>query len=306
MSSPEGFDEPPRHSARKLEARRASRRRRRRRATGVAIAVVAVAAAVLLRSALAPNHHYPAAVGLPSPGERVVLEKREGWKLHPGPVPILMYLRLETARGGDYGQLYVPAKLFRAQMRALRRRGFTAVTMNDVTRAWRGDGLLPAKPVVLTFDDGYRSQYTVAYPTLRRYRWPGVLYLVPSNTRIVSGPTVAQVRRMLAAGWELGSHTIHHRDLRTLRGDALTAEVTGARAVLRRMFGGPVNSFCYPGGDYDADAIAAVRRAGYTSATTVAPGLASRAKPYELDRIRVDDSDSPAVLLSTISSGRRP
>ncbi len=63
-----------------------------------------------------------------------------------------------------------------------------------------------------------------------------------------------------------------------------------------------MDSFCYPGGSHDRAAVAEVRRAGYATATTTAPGLAGRAHPLELRRIRVEGSDSPAALSARIRS----
>jgi peptidoglycan/xylan/chitin deacetylase (PgdA/CDA1 family) len=72
--------------------------------------------------------------------------------------------------------------------------------------------------------------------------------------------------------------------------------VGGSRARLRRVFGVPVNFFCYPSGSYDARVIAAVRKAGYLGATTTVEGLAVPGTPFSLRRIRIDGSDRAAAL----------
>jgi peptidoglycan/xylan/chitin deacetylase (PgdA/CDA1 family) len=92
---------------------------------------------------------------------------------------------------------------------------------------------------------------------------------------------------MIAAGWQLASHTIDHSDLTTLSGASLVREVAESRQILRREYGVPVKSFCYPAGRFDAGTIAAVEAAGYTTATTEIPGFASREHPYELARLEV-------------------
>jgi peptidoglycan/xylan/chitin deacetylase (PgdA/CDA1 family) len=297
-----------RHSQRKLEVRRRRVRRRSQRRRMLLLAgtlILAVLVAVLL-----PPHHertQPRAAGRPALSAADRAHLRHGWRHHRGPVPVLMYHRLEPdGTGAGASELFVPPRLFRRQMAALRRHGYTAVTLQDVHRAWAGTGLLPPRPIVLTFDDGYRSQYTVGFRRMRRMHWPGVLFLLPNATDIRVGPTARQVRRMLAAGWELGSHTINHRDLRHESGADLIEQTAGARRLLQQRFGREVTSFAYPGGDYDSDTIRAVRAAGYDDAVTVAPGVASRARPLELARIRVDAKDTPAVLLRTLADGGRP
>ena len=99
------------------------------------------------------------------------------------------------------------------------------------------------------------------------------------------------MRRLIAAGWEIDSHTVTHADVTTLDQAGLQREIGGARTALRRMFDQPVDFFCYPAGQYDAAAIAEVRAAGYLGATTVNPGLARPGDAYTLNRIRIGYSD---------------
>ena len=210
---------------------------------------------------------------------------------HNSPVPILMYHVLGVPRAtAAYPQLFVKPSDFAAQMRWLAAHDFHAVTLGQVFRYWRQAVALPAKPVVVSFDDGYLSDYVVALPTLRRLGWPGVLNLVVHNIR-PGDITAGQVTRLVAAGWELDAHTVSHKDLTTLDPTRLRYEVAGSRRYLRRAFGQPVDFFCYPAGRYDGQVVAAVRAAGYLGATTEQPGLARPADAYTLDRIRIAYSD---------------
>ena len=108
------------------------------------------------------------------------------------------------------------------------------------------------------------------------------------------GLSARQVRRLIAAGWEIDAHSVTHPNLTTLGDRQLEREVAGSRRELRRLFGVPVDFFCYPAGRYDARVIAAVRRAGFLGATTTLEGLAGPGKPYELRRVRVSRSDGVA------------
>ena len=112
--------------------------------------------------------------------------------------------------------------------------------------------------------------------------------------------TESDVRGLLAAGWELGAHTITHADLRTLDDAALEREVAGSRAEIVKRFGVPVDFFCYPAGRYDRRVIAAVRRAGFLGATTTIEGLATADDPFELKRIRVSRGDGVRGLASAL------
>jgi peptidoglycan/xylan/chitin deacetylase (PgdA/CDA1 family) len=222
------------------------------------------------------------------------------------PVPVLMYHEVRKPPPGALNpQLFVRARTFRAQMRWLAAKGFRGITLVQLQEAWRGRRVLPRRPVVLTFDDGYLSVYRNVVPVLRKRHWPGVLNLALGNTKSPEGVTRAEVKRMMRAGWELASHTISHLDLTTISPAQLREETAGARSLIEKWFHVRVDDFCYPAGRYDRRAIAAVRRAGYTSATTVSPGLATPKRPYEIPRIRVNESDGVRGLAGTLAALRR-
>jgi peptidoglycan/xylan/chitin deacetylase (PgdA/CDA1 family) len=218
------------------------------------------------------------------------------------PVPVLMYHVIGTPPpSAPYPELFVSRRLFAAQIAALAGAGYHAVTLDRVWQAWHGRAPLPPRPVVLTFDDGYRGDFGAAMPILRRHRWPGVLNLLVANLhRHGWGLRTWMVRRMIQNGWEVDSHTLTHPDLATVSSRQLRREVRGSRVVLRRLFHVPVRFFCYPSGAFDAAVIAAVRRAGYLGATTEIAGLAQRSRPYTLARVRVAGGEPPEELLHTI------
>ena len=212
-------------------------------------------------------------------------------------VPILMYhVVRHPYADAPYPDLYVPRAEFAAQMRWLGRHGYEAVTLQRVHDAWRGRATLPARPVVISFDDGYRSHYTNALPILRARGWPGVLNLDLSNLEPSWGIQPWMVRELIAAGWEIDAHSLTHPDLTALDGAALRREVAGSRARIRAVFGVTPTFFCYPAGRYDASVVAAVRAAGYRGATTTEPGLADRRERFTLNRVRVDGGDGAAGL----------
>jgi peptidoglycan/xylan/chitin deacetylase (PgdA/CDA1 family) len=208
----------------------------------------------------------------------------------------------DPPRSAPFPDLYVSRRELAAQVRMLAAAGYEAVTLGRVFDAWHGRAKLPPRPIVLSFDDGYRSQVTVARPILAARRWPGVLNLDLSNLAPAWGVGERGVRRLMAAGWEIDAHTLTHPDLTTLSGAALTREVAGSRAEIRRRFGVTARFFCYPAGRYDAEVLAAVRAAGFEGATTTAPGLAAWTEPFILARVRVDRGDGSAGLARKLSA----
>ncbi|HEX4436616.1 MAG TPA: polysaccharide deacetylase family protein [Solirubrobacteraceae bacterium] len=300
-------------------ARREQRRReiRRRRAilVGSGVALLAVVAIVVValgsggsakkgagaaRSASRPASTAPRTVSTTAP-------VRNGPRGHEA-VPILMYHVIAAPpAGAPFPGLYVEPQLFAAEMRALKRAGWHAVTPDEVEANWReGRPLGSGKPIVISFDNGYQSQYTQALPVLRRLGWPAEENIQLSGLPPSQGGLLQrQIRGMVSAGWELDTQGFSHADLITLDATQLHYQVAVSRETIRRRFHVPVNWFCYPSGHYDATVVAAVKAAGYTGSTTVVPGWAHRDDdPYRLHRLRVLGGTSPASLLAEIAAIR--
>jgi peptidoglycan/xylan/chitin deacetylase (PgdA/CDA1 family) len=223
-------------------------------------------------------------------------------------VPILMYHVIASPMPGTpYPGLYVPVAEFAAQMRAVAAAGYHAITLDQMRSAWFGSGTLPSRPIVISFDNGYRTQYTEALPVLRHLGWVGdenlqLSGLPPSQ----GGLSERQVRDLVASGWELDTQGYSHADLIRLDAQQLEYQVAAARITIRRLYNVKADWFCYPSGHYNATVIAAVRAAGYIGATSVVPGWArARGDPYRLPRLRVLGGTSPQALLALIAGSRQ-
>ena len=220
-------------------------------------------------------------------------------------VPILLYHHLGDPPAGDrHASLWVAPQRFRAQVRALHAAGLHAVTLARVHAAWHGGARLPARPVVITFDDGFPEQDAVGRVALRRLRWPAVLNLQLDRLDLAGGLSRAAVRRMVADGWEVDDHSTTHPDLTRVGAARLRSEVTGSRAAMRRALGLDPRFFCYPYGRVDARVRRAVQAAGFLGATTTRPARATaRDDPFTLPRIVVRRTTTPAQLVR-IATGR--
>ena len=297
-------------------ASRRALRRRRQAAAGALAAIAAIAAAIVALSSSGGAGHatagrVPAGHGATRIGAGVRPERGGGvrtWRPGDEPAPILMYHVIAPApAGAPFPGLYVTPAEFAAQMRALKRVGWTAVTLDELAAYWREGVSLPAgKPIVVSFDNGYHSQFAQALPILRRLGWVGdeniqLTGLPPSQ----GGLSEREVRALLAAGWELDTQGTSHADLIALDAAELHGQVARTRTILQRRYHVPVNWFCYPSGHYDATVVAAVRAAGYDGSTTVVPGWAHRDDdPYRLHRLRVLGGTSPSALLSLLGEVR--
>jgi len=291
-----------------LRDRRAAARRRRkwRRRLALGAVVAAVGAVVALAvttlggsDGSKPTRSESPEAAAQTSGQEATPGFPADWAPHPGPVPILEYHAIQPPiPGSPYPELFVPQADLEQQMKWLDDHGYEGVTLDQVEDAWYEEGRLPAKPVVISFDGGYLSQFVAAFPLLQALGWPGVLNLKAQDSDLPD----AEVEKMIDGGWELASHTITHPDLTTLGEADLEREVAGSREALRRRFGVPVNNFCYPSGRYDETVISAVDAAGYRGAQAEIPGMASAAHPYILNRLQIGLSDGLPGFVSKLES----
>ncbi len=295
--------------ARRREQARGRRPRVKRdrfAALGSLILVVAVVAVIVLSSTGSGSHKATASAKHPNPGAPV-----SSGAAKPGTatVPILVYYVINVAPPQSQASpaLYVPAPEFSSQMNALKADGWHAVTLDQLEAYWtRGVSLGPGKPIVITFDSGYASHYTSALPVLKQLGWVGVENLqlngLPPSE---GGLTDAQIRGLIAAGWELDTQGSSGADPITLDSGQLSNDVATARQTLHSRYGVPVNWFSYALGHYDTTVIAAVRGAGFVGSTTDIKGWASPQQDrFRLPRLQVLGGTSPPELLSQIASAQ--
>jgi len=215
-------------------------------------------------------------------------------------LPILCYHNVATApEDAPFKLLYVSPDRFERQLWALRRLGLRGVCATEgVTRLRNATS---RGCVMLTFDDGYADTLTAAAPILRRYGFAATCYVVSDALGTYNRwdaeylrerkPLMsrAQLEQWLAAGMEVGSHSVSHQRLHELPRDVAQYEIVESRAALRNMLGVPVEHFAYPFGDFTDDIVELVRHAGYASAVTVVPGVARACDDrLRLPRVLVD------------------
>jgi len=154
----------------------------------------------------------------------------------PGRVvaPILLYHHIEDI---DYKTRFiVDTDDFRTQMQLLDEWGYTVIPMSLFMEALLHGAELPARPIVLTFDDGQRNIYDNAFPIMQEYGTPGVFYLMSYGVNDPSLVGVEEISEMLEAGWEIGSHTKSHADL-TAEGTNISLEIDGSKSDLEEIYG---------------------------------------------------------------------
>ena len=225
----------------------------------------------------------------------------------PNRVPIIYYHEVVSKRQG-YSYQRIEVERFEDQMRWLRDNGYRGLLFSEVQEAAH-EGSLPRRPVIVSFDDGFRSVYENAAPVMRRYGIKGNVYL---PTAFIGADdhfmTWEMVRELQGTGaWEFHAHTHMHADVRGLSFDELRAEMSASDALFTEHLGECPQVFCLPFGTYDRRSLAALRRLNrYQLVLGSAYGFANLARPGHapLPRIGISNDDSLAAFAAKLA-GRK-
>ena len=189
-------------------------------------------------------------------------------RVHQGPkvieVPILLYHRIDVSPVDS--QYYVPPDKFEEQMKLLHDWEYTVIPINLLIKAIKEGADLPPRPIILTFDDGDISVYENAFPIMQKYGLTGVVYIVGNYINQPGYMSAEQIKELAAAGWEVGSHSMNHRDLRKLDLYSQQYEIVESRKSLQEATGLSVDTFAYPFGFMGSSGGEYVHVAGYTAA----------------------------------------
>jgi len=213
-------------------------------------------------------------------------------------IPIIMYHHIRQPQPSDtpiLRDLSCAPETFVQHLEAFQKAGYQIITFEDIAR-----GDIPAKPLIITIDDGYKDAY-LAYQFLQQRRLKAVFFV---TTKYLGSPkhlSTAQLQEMSRNGMEIGSHSISHPDLTSLSPERRQKEIKESKQFLENLLGKKIISFCYPAGRENADVRRLVQDSGYLYARTTQPGLGNiNTEPYALRTIRVHDTTSAEGLLRRI------
>lgn len=211
--------------------------------------------------------------------------------------------------------LCLHVNIFRDHLKLLEQLGYTTITFEDYHLAAQGKLTLPRKPIILTFDDGYENVYKLAMPNLKEYGMKAVAFVLGERNlscniwdadkgydsfRLLTGE---QIREMADSVFEIGAHSMNHKNLVDLDNDARLKEIYESKKDLEMLIGRPVTAFSYPYGAVNDNIKEVVRKAGYDYACSVSTGSpAFGFDVFEIPRITVFNSTGyfqMAVKLAT-------
>ena len=234
-------------------------------------------------------------------------------------IPILLYHRLirkadaEAGRADDGERIWTSYDtVFAAQMERLCDEGFTALDLDDYLRIRSGAALLPAKPVIITFDDGYLSNYTLAYPALVRNSQKATIFVAlepDEHTRkqvegIDGFLTSEQMKEMSAHGVSIQSHSLTHPILTELSREAVEFELAESRRRLEAITGKPVRHLAIPRAGYSREIRGQAHGLGYATVCCNNKGSSTGwSDPLALPRIVVDRDMDAGELIRALTPG---
>lgn len=192
-------------------------------------------------------------------------------------VPILVYHYVEFVKDQKdrtRKSLDIIPPVFEEQLRTLVNAGYNFITASELGQYLDGIRLLPKRPIVLTFDDGYEDFYTDVFPLLQKYHVKGTAYIISGAINKPNYMTLDQLKTVAKSGLvEIGAHTIHHPNLDSIPFNEAKVEIEESKKSLERELGITVVSFAYPYGKYNMQISDIVRDAGFTTAVTTKGGV---------------------------------
>lgn len=184
-----------------------------------------------------------------------------------------MYHYVEYSDPKDPGRvkLSISPSVFENQLKAMQKDNFQTIFARDISNviSQKND-----KKIVLTFDDGYEDFYYYVFPLLKKYQMKGTIYIIYNFIGKKDYLNEFQIKEMIASGLvELGAHTLNHAYLKDMKENLAWKEIYDCKILLEKMFAVPVPSFAYPFGAFNKETVNLVRKAGYTNAVSVIPGI---------------------------------
>lgn len=218
-------------------------------------------------------------------------------------IPILMYHHISTPPpdADKYRiDLSTAPELFAAQLDRLLAEGYTTISLYQLLAHLTQGAPLPPKPIVLTFDDGYRDNYEHAFPLLRARGMTATFFVVTDfiDEQRPDYLSWDMARALLAGGMSIESHGRNHFTLEGQDDDYLVWQALGSLETLQYELGVRPRFVSYPAGDYDQRTIDIFHSANYWGGVTTEQGVEQASeRPFELQRIRMRNTTTPDDLL---------
>lgn len=230
--------------------------------------------------------------------------------------PILMYHSINPTPNPWIKSLIVSPDNFERQMRFLKEQRYNVLPLAELARLIKEKQKLPPKAIAITFDDGYKDNYTYAFPVLKKYNFPATIFIIINEVGRPSLPWPGddrlnweQIRKMRDSGLiSFGSHTLGPDPLTKIQSEEeVIRQVFASKRELERELGLPVVAFSYPEGRFTPEIRQMVIDARYSFAVATMPGKSfSKDDVFALKRVRIAPSSNNLLVFWFESTGYYP
>ncbi|MCI6483908.1 MAG: polysaccharide deacetylase family protein [Selenomonadaceae bacterium] len=189
----------------------------------------------------------------------------------------------------EHMSLSVPLADFEQHMKWLKEYGYTSITPEELYEFIVNGSELPEKPVLITFDDGYKDNYTNAYPIMKKYGFKGTIFVVTGFLGVYDNyMTWEQAKELADNGFSIESHTYSHKSMTEASDEEISKELTKSRDTIKNKLGIDADFMAYPTGTYNLHIAELVQKAGYKGAFTIKYDNVSReSNVYALERVPI-------------------
>jgi len=215
-------------------------------------------------------------------------------------IPVIAYHKIDQPTSDiKLRGAFTSPKNFAKQMLYLKKQNFVFYTASELIDFYRENGGFPARGITVTFDDGWKDNYTNAFPILRDLQIKATVFLVPScigrtTVKVVADGeserehlALTDIRAMSDFGIEFGSHTLNHKLLHQISLSEIEFEISESKKKIENLLQKPCRVFAYPAGFFTETAQAAVKDAGYIAAFSTVYGANDTVNLYALNRIEI-------------------
>lgn len=217
-------------------------------------------------------------------------------------VPVICYHSV-TEDQSKKGSIVIPKDKFREQLKTIKDNGYTTLTMSELKDYLFKDKPIPEKSVIITFDDGYRDNYTNAFPIIKELNMKVTIFVIASYINKELYLTGDQIKEMSDYGMDIESHTLSHKRLSALPYEEQLKELKKSKEAIEGITNKPVISIAYPEGIYNDNTKKAVVDSGYSMGFTIERGYADRNDNLaKLNRICIDYTYKPNNILNVLKN----
>lgn len=222
-------------------------------------------------------------------------------------VPIIMYHSVNPDAEPE-NRLAVSVKTFERQMHFLKTHRYNVLTLEGLAGLIEQKKKIPSHSVAITFDDGYKDNFTYAFPILKKYKLNATMFIIINEVGRAANDRLSwdQIRTMRDSGLiAFGSHCLGPEPLINIKSqENLEKEIFDSRKILQDKLGRPVNTFSYPEGRFNDKIRQLVIAAGYKVAVATSPGKTyPKDDVFALKRIRISESAANMFVFWVETSG---